>query len=97
MLRHFKDIFKIGLVFQNFDNVIFKMIRKKILLLISIFSSDLNPRYTIKFALTLTTVVIIYMKCQFSRPNPCFTLCLLERRVPVTTYDFGFMDDSITN
>jgi hypothetical protein len=37
MLRHFKDIFKIGLVFQNFDNVIFKMIRKKILLLISIF------------------------------------------------------------
>ncbi|CAH1366452.1 unnamed protein product [Tenebrio molitor] len=26
-----------------------------------------------------------------------YNLCLLERRVQVTTYDFGFMDNSITN
>jgi hypothetical protein len=27
----------------------------------------------------------------------CFKLRLLERGVQVTTYDFGFMDNSITN
>jgi hypothetical protein len=27
----------------------------------------------------------------------CFKLCLLERGVQVTTYDLGFMDNSITN
>jgi hypothetical protein len=32
-----------------------------------------------------------------SRSNLCFALCLLERVVQVTTYDFGFMDNSITN
>jgi hypothetical protein len=32
-----------------------------------------------------------------SRSNLYFTLCLLERGVQVTTYDFGFMDNSITN
>jgi hypothetical protein len=32
-----------------------------------------------------------------SRSNLCFMLCLLERGVQVTTYDFGFMDNSITN
>jgi hypothetical protein len=30
-------------------------------------------------------------------PNLCFQLCFLEREVQVTTYDFGFMDNSITN
>jgi hypothetical protein len=29
------------------------------------------------------------------RSNLCFTLCLLERGVQVTTYDFEFMDNSI--
>jgi hypothetical protein len=32
-----------------------------------------------------------------SRSNLCFKLCLLERGFQVTTYDFGFMDNSITN
>jgi hypothetical protein len=32
-----------------------------------------------------------------SRSNLCFKLCLLEREVQVTTYDFRFMDNSITN
>jgi hypothetical protein len=32
-----------------------------------------------------------------SRSNLCFKLCLLERGVQVTTYDFEFMDNSITN
>jgi hypothetical protein len=32
-----------------------------------------------------------------SKSNLCFKLCLLERGVQVTTYDFGFMDNSITN
>jgi hypothetical protein len=31
------------------------------------------------------------------RSNVCFMLCLFERGVQVTTYDFGFMDNSITN
>jgi hypothetical protein len=44
-----------------------------------------NPGYTIKFAVTLTTVTIVYMKCQLSKPKLCFTLCLLERGVQVTT------------
>jgi hypothetical protein len=32
-----------------------------------------------------------------SRSNLCFKLSLLERGVQVTTYDFGFMNNSITN
>jgi hypothetical protein len=32
-----------------------------------------------------------------SRSNLRFKLCLLEHGVQVTTYDFGFMDNSITN
>jgi hypothetical protein len=32
-----------------------------------------------------------------SRSKLCFKLLLLERGVQVTTYDFGFMDNSITN
>jgi hypothetical protein len=32
-----------------------------------------------------------------SRSNLCFKLCFLEREVQVTTYDFGFMDNSIAN
>jgi hypothetical protein len=32
-----------------------------------------------------------------SKSNLCVKLCLLERGVQVTTYDFGFMDNLITN
>jgi hypothetical protein len=32
-----------------------------------------------------------------SRSNLCFKLCLLERGVQVTTYDFGFMDNLQNN
>jgi hypothetical protein len=39
-----------------------------------------------------------YVFCDdISRSNLCFKLYLLERGVQVTTYDFGFMDNSITN
>jgi hypothetical protein len=31
------------------------------------------------------------------RSNLCFKLYLLKRGVQVTTYDFGFMDNSIIN
>jgi hypothetical protein len=31
------------------------------------------------------------------RSNLCFKLYSLKRGVQVTTYDFGFMDNSITN
>jgi hypothetical protein len=61
------------------------------------FSSNPNPGYTNKFNVTFTTVAIVYMKCQLSRPNLCFTLCFLECGVQVATYDFGFIVDSITN
>jgi hypothetical protein len=38
-----------------------------------------------------------YVFCDMSRSNLCFKLYLLERGVQVTTYDFEFMDNSITN
>jgi hypothetical protein len=34
---------------------------------------------------------------EMSRSNLCFKVYLLEHGVQVTTYDFGFMDNSITN
>jgi hypothetical protein len=41
---------------------------------------------------------LVYLKCQlWQLSRPVFTLCFLERGVKVTTYDFGFMDDLITN
>jgi hypothetical protein len=43
---------------------------------------DLNPYF---FAIDM------------SRSTLCFKLCLLEHGVQVMTYDFGFMENSITN
>jgi hypothetical protein len=94
-LRHSKDCFKID--FQEFLNRSEKTVSTSNFFVNLIFSSGPNPRCTIKFVVTLTTVAIVFMKCQLSRPNLCFTLCLLKRGVQVRTYDFGFMDDSITN
>jgi hypothetical protein len=42
---------------------------------------DLNPSFAI----------------DMSRSNLYFKLYLLERGFQVTTYDFGFMDNSLTN
>jgi hypothetical protein len=39
-----------------------------------------------------------YVFCDdMSRSSLCFKLYLLEHGVQVTTYDFGFVDNSITN
>jgi hypothetical protein len=39
----------------------------------------------------------VCLAIDMSKSNLCFKLCLLERGVQVTTYDFEFMDNSITN
>jgi hypothetical protein len=39
----------------------------------------------------------VFCAIDTSRSNLGFKLCLLERGVQVTTYDFGFTDNSVTN
>jgi hypothetical protein len=43
------------------------------------------------YQLKLMYLFLLHVVC-----NLCFNLCLLARGVPVSTYDFGFMDNLIT-